>query len=112
MAFEDFLEPFQMMDYVSKPDGLGGFEYDHVPGAEFMAAIYVNSSSEAEIAGRTGNKALFTIMTKTNVELEQDDVVIRRRDGRKYHITGNAIDKTTPDVAGLQLRSVTAEVLT
>lgn len=112
MAFEDFMETFQFMDYVSKPDGMGGFTLEHVPGAVFRASIYVNSSSEAEIAGRTGNKALFTIMTRKNVELEQNDVIFRQRDGRKYRITGNAIDKSTPDHAGLQLRSVTAEVIT
>lgn len=112
MAFEDFLEPFQMMDYVSQSDGLGGFEMAHVPGAPFLAAIYVNDSDEAQIAGRTGNKAIFTILTRKNVELEQNDVVYRQRDGRKYRITGNAIDKSTPDTAGLQLRSVTAEVIT
>ena len=112
MAFEDFLEKFQMMDYVSQSDGMGGFIMQHVPGAEFRAAIYVNSSSEAQIADRTGNKALFTIMTQKNVELEQNDVVLRQRDGRRYRITGNAIDDCTPDKAGLQLRSVTAEVIT
>lgn len=112
MAFEDFMETFQFMDYVSKPDGMGGFTLEHVPGAVFRASIYVNSSSEAEIAGRTGNKALFTIMTRKNVELEQNDVIFRQRDSRKYRITGNAIDKSTPDHAGLQLRSVTAEVIT
>lgn len=112
MAFEDFLEDFQMMDYVSQPDGLGGFQMVHTPGAAFRASIYVNSSNEAQIAGRTGNKAIFTIMTLKNVELEQNDVVLRRRDNRKYRITGNAIDKSTPDSAGLQLRSVTAEVIT
>ena len=112
MAFEDFLESFQMMDYVSHPDGMGGFIMNHVPGAHFRASIYVNSSNEAEIAGRTGNKAIFTVMTLKNVELEQNDVILRQRDGRKYRITGNAIDKSTPDSAGLQLRSVTAEVIT
>lgn len=112
MPFEDFLESFQMMDYVSQPDGMGGFVMKHVPGAHFRASIYVNSSNEAEIAGRTGNKAIFTVMTLKNVELEQNDVILRQRDGRKYRITGNAIDKSTPDSAGLQLRSVTAEVIT
>lgn len=112
MAFEDFLEAFQMMDYVSQPDGLGGFIMQHVPGATFQASIYVNNSNEAQIAGRTGNKAIFTIMTLKNVELELNDVVLRKRDGRRYRITGNAIDKSTPDTAGLQLRSVTAEVIT
>ena len=54
MAFVDFLESFLMMDYVSQPDGMGGFVMNHVPGAHFRASIFVNSSNEAVIAGRTG----------------------------------------------------------
>lgn len=112
MALEDFFETFQMMDYVSRPDGLGGFVMQHVPGAHFQAGISVNSSNEAVIAGRTGNKAIFSITTRLNVELEMNDVVLRERDGRRYRITANAIDKTTPDVAQTQYRVVTAEVIT
>lgn len=112
MALEDFFEDFQMYDYVSVSDGLGGFEMQHVPGAHFRAGIDALSSSEAKIAGRVGNKAVFTIVTLLNVELEQNDVVLRLKDGRKYRITGNAIDNTTPDVAEVKYREVTAEVLT
>lgn len=111
MALEDFFEKFRMMDYVSQSDGLGGFQMVHVPGSPFVAGIYSIDSDEAVIAGRTGNRAVFRITTKLNVELEQNDVVLRERDGRKYRITGNALDKTTPDTAQVQYRVVTAEVI-
>lgn len=111
MALEDFFEDFQFMDYRSKPDGLGGFIHEHVPGAPFRAAIRVDSSSEAVIAGRVGTKAIFRITTKPNVELEQNDVVLRIKDGRRYRVTGNAIDDTTPDMAVVAQRIVTAEVI-
>lgn len=112
MALEDFFEDFQFMDYRSNPDGLGGFVHEHVPGAPFRAAIRALKSDEAVIAGRVGAKAIFRITTKLNVELEQNDVVLRLLDGRRYRITGNAIDNTTPDVAQVQQRVVTAEVIT
>lgn len=112
MSFTDFLEPCRMMDYVSVSDGMGGFVMDHVPGAEFLAAINMRSGDEMVVAGRTGNKAIFNVMTQLNVELEQNDVFLRLKDGRKYRVTGNAIDMTTPDIAGLKLRQTTAEVLT
>lgn len=111
MALEDFFEDFQFMDYRSKPDGMGGFVHEHVPGAHFRAACNANKTNEAVIAGRVGAKTIYTVTTKLNVELEQNDVVLRIKDGRRYRITGNAIDNTTPDVAQVQQRVVTAEVI-
>lgn len=112
MAREEFYEDFQIIDYISKPDGLGGVSWEQVPGAPFRAGIFVNRSNEAVIAGRLGNKAIFTIQTGLNVELEQNDVVLRKLDNRMYRITGNAIDMTTPAVAQEQYREVNAEVIT
>lgn len=111
MALEDFFEDFQLMDYRSVSDGMGGFKYEHVPGAPFRAGIDANRSNEAQIAGRTGSKTIFTVITRLNVELEQNDVILRKRDGRRYRITGNALDTTTPDVAREKYRVVNAEVI-
>lgn len=111
MAREDFYEDFQIIDYISKPDGLGGVKWEQIPGAPFRAGIYLNSSNEAVIAGRVGNKAIFTIQTGLNVELEQNDVLLRKKDNRMYRIMGNAIDMTTPAVASDQYREVSAEVI-
>lgn len=111
MALEDFFEDFVYMDYRSVPDGQGGLIFEHSEGAPFTAGIRAMSSTEAEIAYRSGTKTIFRVTTLLNVELEQNDVILRRRDGRMYRITGNAIDNTTPDVATLQYRHVTAEVM-
>lgn len=111
MAREDFYEDAQIIDYVSKPDGLGGVMWEQVPGAPIRAGFFVNNSNEAVIAGRLGNKAIFTIQTGIGVELEQNDVVLRKKDNRMYRIMSNAIDMTTPAVADDQYREVTAEVI-
>lgn len=111
MALEEYFEDFQFMDYKSVPDGLGGFVHEHVPGAPFRAGIYANRSNEAQIAGRTGSKTIFTVTTRLNVELEHNDVILRKKDGRRYRITGNALDTTTPDVAREKYREVNAEVI-
>lgn len=108
---DEFFEDFQFMDYRSTPDGLGGIVHEHTPGTHFRAGIYANRSNEAQIAGRTGAKTIFTITTRLNVELEHNDVVLRLRDGRKYRVTGNAMDSTTPDKAQEQYRVVEAEVI-
>lgn len=112
MAREDFYEDAQIIDYISKPDGLGGVRWEQVPGAPIKAGFFVNSSTEAVLAGRLGNKAIFTIQTGVNVELEQNDVVMRMSDKRMYRVMSNAFDKTTPAVASDQYREVIAEVLT
>nr|MBR4281673.1 phage head closure protein [Clostridia bacterium] len=111
MPLEDFFEDFRFMDYKSVEDGLGGFEHEHVPGATFRAAIRAMNSDEAVIAGKVGTKTIFRITTRLNVELEQNDVVLRVKDGRRYRVTGNAIDTTTPESAQEQQRWVTAEVI-
>ena len=112
MPRHDFYEDFQIIDYISKPDGYGGVNWEQAPGAPFRAGIYINSSNEALIAGKVGNKAIFIIQTDINVELEQNDVVLRKADNRMYRIAGNAFDKTTPKVATEQYREVPAEVIT
>lgn len=112
MARHDFYEDCQIIDYISKPDGYGGVTWEQVPGAPIRAGIFLNDSNEAVIAGRVGNKAIFTVQTDLNVELEQNDVILRKKDNRMYRITGNAIDMTTPAVAQEQYREVNAEVIT
>lgn len=111
MAREEFYEPAQIIDYISRPDGLGGVIWEQVPGAPIKAGFIANNSNEAVMAGRLGNKAMFIIQTNLNVELEQNDVILRIKDNRMYRITGNAIDMTTPSVASDQYREVNAEVL-
>jgi hypothetical protein len=112
MARHEFYEDCQIIDYRSKPDGLGGVIWEQIEGAPFRAGIFVNSSNEAIIAGRLGNRAIFTVQTDVNVELEHNDVILRKKDGRMYRIMSNAIDMTTPAVATDQYREVTAEVIT
>lgn len=112
MALTDFFEDFLCMDYVSVSDGLGGISYEFREGAPFMAAIRALGSDEVEVAYRNGLKTIYRITTGLNVELEQNDVVKRVKDGRMYRVTSNAIDTTTPDIANVQQRYVSAEVMT
>lgn len=111
MALEDWFEDFFFMDYLSTPDGLGGFTHELVKGAPFRAGINAVKGVEALIAGRVGLKTIFTVTTHKNVELEQNDIILRVKDNRKYRITGNAADNTTPEKAQVQQRYVTAEVI-
>lgn len=111
VALEDFFEDFVALNKISEPDGMGGVRWYLTEGAPFKGAIRTVSSTEAEIAYRSGTKTIFRITTPLEVVLEQNDIVFRKRDDRQYRITGNAIDNTTPDDATLQCRYVTAEVM-
>lgn len=108
---EDFFEDFRMMDKTSVPDGLGGVSPAYRDGAAFKAGISTNSSNEAQIAGKTGVKAIFTIVTRKTVTLNQSDRVKREKDGRVYRITSSAQDMATPVKALNQYQQVTAEVI-
>lgn len=112
MSREEFYEPAQIIDNISKLDGKGGVIWEQVPGAPITAGFFVNSSTEAVLAGRLGSKAIFTIQTGISVELKQNNVVLRKSDGRMYRVMSNAVDKTTPSVATDLYREVIAEVLT
>lgn len=111
MALEDFYEDFIFMDYVSVSDGLGGIRYEFQEGAPFRAAIRTLNSDEVEVAYRNGLHTIYRITSGLNVVLEQNDVVMRVKDRRYYRITSDSLDNTTPDIAAVQQRHVTAEVM-
>jgi len=111
MALEDFFEDFIFMDDVSVPDGLGGVIHELREGAPFRAGISTISTNEAKIAYQAGTKTIYTITTTLRVELEYRDLVKRLKDNRIYKATSDAVDNTTPDVAQMQYRDVTAEVI-
>ena len=111
MARHDYYEAFEVIKDVYQPDGLGGGAYERKVVQIIKAGVYVNTSNEAVIAGRVGNKAIFVIQTDADVCLKQHDIVRRKRDGAMFRVAGNAKDKTTPNVATEQYREVVAEVI-
>ena len=112
MARHDFYEDFQIVDYISKPDGLGGVRWDVSEGVVFRAGISTNQSTEAQLAYQTGVRVLYTLVTDKHMELEQGDGVKRLSDGLMLRITSHSRDMQTPAMAEVQYAQVTAEVLT
>lgn len=107
----DFFEDFVIQNKVSQPDGMGGVTWSYTDGVPFKAGISLNNSSEAQIAYKNGLRAIYTIVCRKVMNLKQDDVVKRTKDGRLYRITSNANDMETPAVAVEQYHQVTAEVI-
>ena len=111
MALEDFFEDFiiQSVQYITT--GFGTFEPTYTDGAPFRAGISTNSTSEAQIAERSGMRTIYTIVHLPAIALHKDDRVRRVKDGRMYRITSDSADMSTPPGASVQYSQVTAEVI-
>lgn len=106
---EEQMEICIMLDKTTSSDGYGGIDTVWREGAEFLAAIVLDSSMEARIAEHQGVSALYTITTKKNLNLQYHDVFKRVRDGKIFRVTSDGDDKHTPASASLNMRQVTAE---
>lgn len=111
MALTDYFENFRLIKRTELPNGYGGTEITEEVLTTFRAGIAANYSNEAVIAGRTGKNTIFTVTTLLGDELEQHDIIQRVSDGLTLRVTSDAINMTTPAVATVQYRDVTAEVI-
>jgi head-tail adaptor len=103
------MEPCQIIDRTTVPDGYGGTMPQWVPGAEFNAAIVLDISTEARKAVAEGVKNLYTVTVQRNVNLRTGEVIQRLSDGRYLRVTSDGTDKKTPASAGLDMRQMSAE---
>lgn len=90
-------------------DGYGGYITTWEDGAEFDAAIVLDSSMQARIGERQGVTALYTVTTTKALNLQYHDVFRRVEDGKIFRVTSDGDDKKTPPSAGLNMRQVSAE---
>lgn len=97
------------IDKTHVPDGYGGFDEMWTDGAEFDAAVVLDSSMQARIAEKQGVTALYTVTTKKTVNLQFHEVFKRKSDGKTFRVTSDGDDKKTPDSAWLNMRQVSAE---
>lgn len=104
-AFEDCV----FLDKTKKPDGEGGYINAWAEGERFEAAITFDSSMQARTAEKSGVTSLYTVTTKTGVQLDYYDVFKRMSDGKIFRVTSDGDDKKTPKAASFQVQQVTAE---
>lgn len=110
MALEEYFEDAILMKRETVSDGLGDTMEVYLDDEYFRAGFSMVSSTQAEIAYRNGTKTIYHITTaKPGMLLEAGDVVKRVRDDRLYRVTNKANE--TPDVARVQQRVVSAEVI-
>ena len=97
------------IDKTTAPDGYGGVETVWKEGADFKAAIVLDSSMQARIAAQQGVTGLYTITTATTINLQFHDVFRRDEDQKVFRVTSDGDDNHTPKSAGLNMRQVSAE---
>lgn len=93
----------------TEADGYGGYITTWADGAEFKAAIVLDSSMEARIGEKQGVTALYTVTTQRVLNLQYHDVFRRVEDSKIFRVTSDGDDKKTPKSAGLDMRQVSAE---
>lgn len=107
--YEEAMEPYRMLDEVTRSNGINGVITEYIPGAEFMAAETYNNSMEARIGAAQGVTALLTIITHTDVILPYHKIIQRISDGKIRRITSDGNHRRTPPSADIDMRSVSAE---
>ena len=105
----DAMEKCIMLDKRTQADGYGGYTTTWVEGAEFNAAIVLDTSIEARTAEQAGVTALYTVTTNKSINLQYHDVFKRSRDKKIFRVKSDGDDKYTPKSASLNMRQVTAE---
>ncbi len=106
MPMEDFFEAMCVMDWITHPDGGGGFVWDWKEGAPFDGGIVLNTATQMQIAQQTGTKSVYTLTTAVHMPFEKGDVVKRLRDDALFKITSDPTDLKTPlisDIKGCQV---------
>lgn len=98
-----------ILNKITQADGYGGYITTWQDGAEFKAAIVLDTSIQARTAEQQGVTSLYTITTKKVMNLQYHDVFRRTKDGKIFRVTSDGDDKHTPASAGLDMRQVTAE---
>ena len=98
-----------LMEKKRTPDGEGGWATEWAQGAEFDAAIMLDTSMQSRIAEKEGVTSVYTITTRRANPLSFHDVFKRLSDGAIFRVTSNGSDKQAPTVGTLDMCQVTAE---
>lgn len=106
---DEAMETCVMLDKSTQADGYGGYISTYTAGAEFKAAIVLDSSVQARAAAVQGLTSLYTVTTGKALNLQYHDVFRRVRDSKVFRVTSDGDDKHTPASATLNMRQVTAE---
>lgn len=106
----DFFQPCVIMDKVTRNEN-GFVVTEYIDGARIMCGIARNTSTEAQIAEKSGMKSIFTIVFQDDIRLTQNDR-IKDQNGKMYRVTTDSDEMTTPKISDMHFKRVDAEVIT
>lgn len=105
-----FNQPFKFMELTREPNGIGGFEETYKEGAQFKAALVMDTTTQARIAEKQGVTSLYTLTVPLDVPLKYGDIFKSVETGDTYRITSRSGEKKTPSVASFQFQNFSAEL--
>lgn len=106
---ENMMEQFCFVESTKEPDGEGGFIKQWKDGAEFKAALVLDTTMEARIAEKQNVRNVYTVTTASNNPLEYNAIIRRISDGQTFRITSDGKEKKSPYVSTLDMSQATAE---
>lgn len=107
---EQWQEKCTIIDSKKVPDGEGGWTVGWTDGAPFMAAIVLDTSTQAVIAERQGMAKIYRVTTPKKAMLGFRDVFRRESDGQVFRVTSDGTDVQTPAASEITpFSQVTAE---
>lgn len=106
---KEITEKCVILNRIKDNDGYGGYVVEWVEGAQFDAAIVLDTSIEARIAEKQGVTNLYTVTTGKELTLEFHEVFKRLNDNKIFRVTSDGDDKKTPASSKLNMRQVNAE---
>lgn len=107
---DNFLqEKCMLLEKKRTPDGAGGWLVEWADGAEFNAAVVLDTSMQSRIAEKEGVTSVYTVTTRRSTPLSFHDVFRREKDGGIFRVTSNGADKQSPEFGTLDICQVTAE---
>ena len=109
MLLQESMEDCVILNKQTQSDGYGGYNTIWIKGAEFKAAIVLDTSIQAKMAEQQGVTGIYTVTTSKALNLQYHDVFRRNRDGKVFRVTSDGDDKFTPTRATLDMRQVSAE---
>lgn len=112
MPMDDFFQPMCVMDWRSKPDGLGSFIWEWEDGVSFDGGVVLNTSTAMKIAQQEGHKGVYTLTTSVKMPFEKGDIVKRLSDDALFEIISDSADVTTPKISDIDGWQVTMERVT
>lgn len=106
---ESMMEDCVFLNKVKVDDPVGGYKDDYQDGITFRAAVIKNSTTDVQIAEKSGMSEIFTIVTDKSMVLEFHDVLRRVSDGEIFRVTSRAVDSQAPAASTVPIAKVTAE---